>query len=226
MFYPSLGSMMTTMKTKMMMLMITSTVILFATTTLGFVQPPPSSIIRPNHLHVDTITTTTRTTTTKTVSSLYVFGSNKSTKKRGNNNITPTLDKVTQKWVKGPDDDGKYPYDAFGALLRHGPGPFILRLTDPSGYEQSVLQYMATTKCTRSEATGNMDAKANNAADWAYQKMEEKKNPSKKKVDYTVLKTKDAILTILWALGITPLVVSSIIQVINEGGTGPSVIKY
>ena len=93
------------------------------------------------------------------------------------------------------------------------------------GYEQSVLQYMASTKCTRSDATGNMDAKANNAADWAYQKMEEKKDPSKK-VDYTVLKVKDAVLTILWALGITPLVISSIVQVINQGGTGPSVIKY
>ena len=138
--------------------------------------------------------------------------------------VKPTFDKATETWQKAPSDDGKYPYDAVGALLRHGPGPFIKRVTDSKGYEQDVLQYMSATGCSRAEATGNMDAKLNNAADWAYQKLEEKKTG--KKVDYTVLKKKDAALTIIWALGITPLVLSSVAQTVSQFGTGPSTIKY
>jgi hypothetical protein len=144
------------------------------------------------------------------------FSSSKSTK--------PVFDKATETWQKSAADDGKYPYDAVGALLRHGPAPFLQRIIDPQKYEQSVLQYMAATGCTRAEATGNMDAKLNNAADWAYQKLEEKKTG--KKVDYTVLDSKDAALTIVWALGITPLVLYSIAQTASQFGTGPSVIKY
>ena len=125
-------------------------------------------------------------------------------KPRKSSSTKPIFDKATEKWTKAPSDDGKYPYDAVGALLRHGPGPFVTRIVDPKGYEQSVLSYMANTGCTRAEATGNMDAKLNNAADWAFQKLEEKKTG--KKVDYTVLDPKQAALTIVWALGITPLV--------------------
>jgi hypothetical protein len=73
----------------------------------------------------------------------------------------PIFDKTTQKWKPSPKDDGKYPYDAVGALLRHGPVPFFQRIFNPQGYEQSVLQYMASTGCSRAEATGNMDAKLN-----------------------------------------------------------------
>ncbi|KAG7373268.1 hypothetical protein IV203_033992 [Nitzschia inconspicua] len=150
---------------------------------------------------------------------LFVFG-----KKSTVASVKPTFDKATETWQKSAADDGQYPYDAVGALLRHGPSPFLKRITDPKGYEQSVLQYMAATGCSRAEATGNMDAKLNNAADWAYQKLEEKKTG--KKVDYTVLDAKDAALTIIWALGITPLVLYSIAQTASQFGTGPSVIKY
>jgi hypothetical protein len=49
--------------------------------------------------------------------------------------LKPKFNKATDKWEKGPGDDGEYPYDAFGALLRHGPSPFISRVTNPSEYE-------------------------------------------------------------------------------------------
>ncbi|KAG7340596.1 hypothetical protein IV203_024139 [Nitzschia inconspicua] len=169
----------------------------------------PVSIPSKTHVHVQS----------RTTSSLFVFG-----KKSTVGSVKPAFDKATETWQKSAADDGQYPYDAVGALLRHGPAPFLKRITDPKGYEQSVLQYMAATGCSRAEATGNMDAKLNNAADWAYQKLEEKKTG--KKVDYTVLDAKDAALTIIWALGITPLVLYSIAQTASQFGTGPSVIKY
>jgi len=130
----------------------------------------------------------------------------------------PTFNKKTQKWERASDDDGKYPYDAVGSLLRHGPSPFITRVTDPDLFEQMVLKYMATEGVTRAEATGNMDAKLNNGADWMYQKMEEKKGAPK--VDYTRLDKKDAALTVIWALGITPLAVSVDLQTFGQLGAG------
>ena len=115
---------------------------------------------------------------------------------------TPTFNKATQKWEKAASDDGEYPYDAWGALLRHGPAPFISRLVSPADYEQQVLKYMAVAKVSRAEATGNMDAKLNNAADWAYQKMEESRG--RPKVDFTYLDRKKAALTITWSIIIIP----------------------
>jgi hypothetical protein len=84
----------------------------------------------------------------------------------------PTLNKETNRWEKSPLDDGKYPYDAIGSALRHGPSPFLTRVFNADEYEQGILKYMATAKVDRAEATGNIDAKLNNAIDWAYQKME------------------------------------------------------
>lgn len=126
----------------------------------------------------------------------------------------PTFISKTQKWERASDDDGKYPYDAVGSLLRHGPAPFLSRLTDPAGYEQTVLAYMASTGVSRAEATGNMDAKLNNPADWAYRKLEEKRG--KPKVDFTRLDKKDAALVVLWAVFITPLTLSVIVQTISQ----------
>jgi hypothetical protein len=73
---------------------------------------------------------------------------------------------------------------------------------------------MATQGVSRAEATGNIDAKLNNAMDWAYQKAAEKKGAPK--VDYTKLSTKNAALVIIWAFGITPLTVSVIKQTIDQ----------
>jgi len=126
----------------------------------------------------------------------------------------PTLNKKTGRWEKAKDDDGVYPYDAFGSLLRHGPSPFFTRLTNPDEYEQGVLKYMSTAGVSRAEATGNIDAKLNNALDWAYQKQAERNGAPK--VDYTELKKKNAILTIIWALGITPLAIKVIYETVTQ----------
>ncbi|KAL7466299.1 hypothetical protein ACHAXS_006598 [Conticribra weissflogii] len=151
-----------------------------------------------------------------------VFSKTKSTK---TSLPLPTFDEKTNRWIKNPNDDGKYPYDAIGSALRHGPAPFLTRLTNADEYEQGVLKYMATAKVSRAEATGNIDAKLNNAIDWAYQKMEEKNG--KPKVDYTRLDKKQAALTVIWALGITPLAINVILSTVDQfvNAPGPSVIK-
>ena len=146
---------------------------------------------------------------------LFIFQTKSSTTSKS---TKPTFNKVTEKWEKSLGDDGIYPYDAIGALLRHGPNPFISRVTNPNEYEQYVLNYMAEVGVDRAEATGNVDAKLNNAMDWAFQKMEEKKG--KPKVDYTVLKKKDAILTVIWATFILPLAASVIQSTIVQLGDG------
>eukprot|EP00571_Detonula_confervacea_P017057 CAMPEP_0172310442 /NCGR_PEP_ID=MMETSP1058-20130122/11487_1 /TAXON_ID=83371 /ORGANISM="Detonula confervacea, Strain CCMP 353" /LENGTH=183 /DNA_ID=CAMNT_0013023249 /DNA_START=41 /DNA_END=592 /DNA_ORIENTATION=+ len=137
----------------------------------------------------------------------------------------PTLNKETNRYDKSPLDDGKYPYDAIGSALRHGPSPFLTRTFNADEYEQGILKYMLTAKCDRSEATGNVDAKLNNAADWVYQKMEEKKG--KPKVDFTKLDKKQAALTAVWALGITPLALNVVLSTADQfiNSPGPSVIK-
>lgn len=50
--------------------------------------------------------------------------------------LKPTFNAKTQQWERAKDDDGKYPYDAVGALLRHGPSPFITRIVNAKEYEQ------------------------------------------------------------------------------------------
>ena len=126
----------------------------------------------------------------------------------------PTFDKETQKWVKAKSDDGEYPYDAIGALLRHGPAPFFTRITNPDEFEQGVLKYMAVAKVSRAEATGNMDAKINNAVDWAFYKMEEKRTG--KKIDFTYLDKTQAIKTGVWAVFIIPTVAYVVEKTISE----------
>ena len=126
----------------------------------------------------------------------------------------PKVNAKTKRWEAAPDDDGQYPYNPVGSLLRHGPSPFITRLTNPDEYEQKVLQYMATMGVSRAEATGNMDAQLNNAMDWAYQKNAEKNGAPK--VDYTALKLKDAILVVVWAFCVTPLAFSVVLQTIRS----------
>jgi hypothetical protein len=126
----------------------------------------------------------------------------------------PKYNAKTQTWVPAAGDDGKYPYGAVGALLRHGPTPFITRLTNPAEYEQGILKYMANAGVSRAEATGNMDAKLTNGPDWMFQKMAEKKGATK--VDYTELKKKDAILVLVWAFGITPLGISVVQKTISQ----------
>ena len=126
----------------------------------------------------------------------------------------PTLDPKTGRYEKSPKDDGEYPYDAIGSALRHGPTPFLTRVFNADEYEQGVLKYMYNQKVDRAEATGNIDAKLNNAVDWAYRKMEERNGAPK--VDYTKLDKKRAGLAIVWALGITPLALSIVVDTANQ----------
>ncbi|KAL3810336.1 hypothetical protein ACHAXA_002530 [Cyclostephanos tholiformis] len=55
----------------------------------------------------------------------------------------------------------------------------------------------------------------------------EEKTKGKPKVDYTKLDKKQAILTGVWALGITPLVVNVVYSTLDQfvNSPGPSVIK-
>ena len=147
------------------------------------------------------------------VAALSAFG-NFGGGRKSASSTKPTLNPKTDKWEAAANDDGVYPYDPVGSLLRHGPSPFLTRLTNPGEYEQAVLKYMATANVDRAEATGNMDAKLNNAVDWAYQKGEERKGAPK--VDYTKLDQKDAILAVVWAVFITPLALSVVQQTISQ----------
>ena len=137
----------------------------------------------------------------------------------------PTYDEATNRYTKNPLDDGEYPYDAVGSALRHGPSPFLTRVFNADEYEQGVMKYMLSAKVSRAEATGNTDAKLNNPLDWAYQKMEEKNG--KPPVDYTRLDPKQAALTVVWALGITPLAIYVVSSTFGQfqSEPGPCVSK-
>lgn len=104
------------------------------------------------------------------IHSLLAFGSFGGKKSTSTKLPLPTFDDATQRYVKNPLDDGKYPYDAVGSALRHGPSPFLTRIFNADEYEQGILKYMGTAKVSRAEATGNVDAKLNNVLDWQYQK--------------------------------------------------------
>jgi len=127
----------------------------------------------------------------------------------------PKFNKSTNKWDKPAGYDEEETYGPVGSLLRQGPGPFITRLSNADEYEQAVLKYMASEGVSRLEAQGNMDAYFNNAADWAYQKMEEKKGAPK--VDYNKIKTKDVALSAIWGLFITPLLLRIVLIIATTG---------
>jgi hypothetical protein len=57
--------------------------------------------------------------------------------------------------------------------------------------------------------------------------MEEKKK-GKPKVDYTRLDPKQAALTAVWALGITPLAINAIYSTVDQfiHSPGPTAVKY
>jgi hypothetical protein len=126
----------------------------------------------------------------------------------------PKFNAATQKWERAANDNGVYPYDAVGSLLRHGPVPFLKRTLEKDTYEQAVLKYMASDNVGRAEATGNMDAYFNNPQDWAFQKMAERKGA--KKVDYTFLSKKQAALTITWAVFVTPLATYVVVDTVQQ----------
>ena len=66
-------------------------------------------------------------------------------------------------------------YGPFGSLLRQGPVPFFIRLTNPSTYEAAVNKYMALEKCDRMTAQGNMDFYFQDPNGWAANKLKSRK---------------------------------------------------
>ena len=60
-------------------------------------------------------------------------------------------------WVATTPEEGTDAYPAYKTLLLHGPIPFYNRVFKAGDYEQAVLKFMASDKCDRLEAQGNMD---------------------------------------------------------------------
>ena len=128
----------------------------------------------------------------------------------------PTFNKSLSVWEPSSQTEPS-PYGPFGSFLRGGPSPFIIRVLNPTDYDQAVYKYMSSTGCSRLEAQGNMDAYFNNAADWAYQKSEESRG--RPVVDYTELRPQQALLVVSWALFVTPLL-GRCVYLIAAGGKG------
>ena len=120
--------------------------------------------------------------------------------------MAPKFNKTTQKWEVTSEADNEGSYGAVGSLIRQGPVPFFKRVTDSDLYDQMVLKYMASDKCGRAEAQGNMDAYLANPSDWAYQKNAEKTGKVPK-YDYANANTDPGqlVLTGTWAVFVTSL---------------------
>lgn len=83
--------------------------------------------------------------------------------------------------------------------IRFGPKPAIIRLINPSDYEQGVLKMMASEKSwDKQEAQGNFDAYLENPNDWAFQKNEEKKGGFKREYG-KMPSTKQLGLNAVWS---------------------------
>lgn len=105
---------------------------------------------------------------------------------------------IGSKWVA--QSDAEKPgagYDVFGTLLRQGPEPAITRIFNPDDYEQAVLKFMASEKCDRNTAQGNMDAYLRNPPDWTYVRMEDEKRGFTR--DYVTLKPKEVAKVLVWS---------------------------
>jgi hypothetical protein len=109
-------------------------------------------------------------------------------------------------------------YGPIGSLIRQGPVPFFIRLTNPDKYEAAVKKYMALEKCDRMTAQGNMDAYFQDPNGWASDKLRARQTGQE--IDYGRINTdkKSLILTGVWAIGITALFVRIfVVQVLQHG---------
>jgi hypothetical protein len=105
---------------------------------------------------------------------------------------------VGNKWVpQTPEDGPEAGYDIVGTLVRQGPEPTLTRIFSPDDYEQAVLKFMATEKCDRNTAQGNMDAYLRNPPDWTYVRMEDQKRGFVR--DYVTLKPLEVGKVIVWS---------------------------
>mmetsp|Transcript_3146 Transcript_3146/g.4370 ORF Transcript_3146/g.4370 Transcript_3146/m.4370 type:complete len:168 (-) Transcript_3146:213-716(-) len=98
--------------------------------------------------------------------------------------------------AKSNEEEG---YGPIGSLIRQGPVPFLVRITQPEKYERSVLAYMEKEQCSRMEAQGNMDAYFENPTTWAMQKLREKNGGPKYEYATANTNPKQLILTSTWA---------------------------
>ncbi|CAJ1946224.1 unnamed protein product [Cylindrotheca closterium] len=113
--------------------------------------------------------------------------------------MAPKFDPTTQKWIPQNDEEATPAYGPVGSLIRAGPLPFVQRVLNGEEYEQGVYKMMATEKCDRLEAQGNMDAYLENPQDWAVQKMAEKKGAPKRDYGNANTSPKQLILSGIWA---------------------------
>lgn len=105
---------------------------------------------------------------------------------------------VGNKWVpSSPEEMPEAGYGILGTFLRQGPEPTITRIFSPDDYEQAVLKFMATEKCDRNTAQGNMDAYLRNPPDWTYVRMQDQKNGYKR--DYVTLNPIEVTKVVVWS---------------------------
>lgn len=131
--------------------------------------------------------------------------------------LTSTYSSYTSK-LNMRNNDADEGYGPIGSLIRQGPVPFFIRITNPSTYEAAVDKYMALEKCDRKTAQGNMDAYFQDPNGWAANKLRSRKTGQD--LDYGNMNTspKDLILTAVWTLGISFLFFRIFaIQVLHEG---------
>jgi len=112
--------------------------------------------------------------------------------------MAPRFDASTQRWYPSSEEESSEAgYPPIRSLLRHGPQPFFIRLTQPDEYDQAVLKFMATENCDRNEGQGNMDRYFDNPNDWAFERIESQRKGVKR--DYVSINKKQVILSSIWA---------------------------
>lgn len=111
--------------------------------------------------------------------------------------LSVKFDASTERWIPDSPQDTEG-YDAFGTLLRAGPKPFLIRITNADNYEQGVYKFMAQKNMNRMEAQGNFDAYLENPNDWAYQYLQEQKGAPKRDYVNDGMDPKSLILKGVW----------------------------
>jgi len=103
-----------------------------------------------------------------------------------------------EKWLpQSKDDMPSAGYGVGRTFLLQGPKPVFTRLFQPDDYEQAVLKFMASDKCDRRTAQGNMDAYLRNPQDWMFNRMEEEKRGMK--YNYVDIDFKNIVLVLTWS---------------------------
>eukprot|EP00640_Fibrocapsa_japonica_P006967 CAMPEP_0113933872 /NCGR_PEP_ID=MMETSP1339-20121228/1195_1 /TAXON_ID=94617 /ORGANISM="Fibrocapsa japonica" /LENGTH=157 /DNA_ID=CAMNT_0000935381 /DNA_START=139 /DNA_END=612 /DNA_ORIENTATION=+ /assembly_acc=CAM_ASM_000762 len=105
------------------------------------------------------------------------------------------------KWEPSPEEI-EQGYGPVGSLIRQGPVPFFIRLTDPNKYNAAVDKYMMQEGCTRIEAMANMDAYFQDPNGWTLQKFETQKGGFAPDYVSANMDPKQIALTAVWSAGL------------------------